>query len=147
MRTAIRLVTLTLILSLTAGGPLAPALAQQPAPPPPAVEPAPPVPPPAPAVQPDLFQERMKSTRSAERHEVAYAIGAGVVNVFLIPGRAITCVLGGAVGIAVLVVTLGSGYKAAAAAGEEGCGGKWIVTGEDLWPDPPATTGFDWERR
>jgi hypothetical protein len=147
MTTVIRLVTLTLILSLTAGGPLAPALAQQPAQPAPAVEPAPPVPPPAPAVQPDLFQERMKATRSAERHEVAYAVGAGIVNVFLVPGRAITCVLGGAVGIAVLAVTLGSGYKAAAAAGEEGCGGKWIVTGEDLWPDPPATTGFDWERR
>ena len=131
MTTAIRLMTLTLILSLTAAGPLAPALAQQPAPP----------------AQPDLFQERMKHTRGAERNETAYNIGAGVANVFLIPGRAITCVLGTTVGIVVLAVTLGSGYKAAAAAGEEGCGGKWIVTGEDLWPDPPATSGFDWEQR
>jgi hypothetical protein len=131
MTTAIRLVTLTLILSLTAAGPLAPALAQQPAQP----------------GQPDLFQERMKYTRATERNETAYNIGAGVANVFLVPGRAITCALGTAVGIVVLAVTLGSGYKAAAAAGEEGCGGKWIVTGEDLWPDPPATSGFDWEQR
>jgi len=162
MTTMIRLVTLTLILSLTAGGPLAPALAQQPAqpaesaqqptPPAPAGQPAEPAQPapPAPAApmgQPDLFQERMKVQRTPERHEAAYNVGAGVANAFLIPGRAITCVLGTAVGIAVLAVTLGSGYKAAAAVGEEGCGGKWVVTGEDLWPDPPATSGFDWEQQ
>jgi hypothetical protein len=134
MTTAIRLVTLTLILSLTAGGPLAPALAQQPAQS-------------APEMQPDLFQERMKAARGAERNEVAYNIGAGVANVFMVPGRVITCALGTVVGIAVLAVTLGSGYKAAAAAGQEGCGGKWIVTGEDLWPDPPGTSSFDWENR
>jgi hypothetical protein len=132
MTTAMRLMTLTLILSLTVGGPLAPALAQQPAQP-------------APTTQPDLFQERMKPT--TDRHEGAYSVGAGIVNVFYVPGRAITCVLGGAVGIAVLFLTLGSGYRAAAAAGEEGCGGKWIVTGEDLWPSPPGTSSFDWERQ
>ena len=49
MTTVIRLVTLTLILSLTAGGPLAPALAQQPAQP---AEPAQQPAPPAPAGQP-----------------------------------------------------------------------------------------------
>jgi hypothetical protein len=157
MTTAIRLVTLTLILSLTAGGPLAPALAQQPAqpaepaqssqPPQPSepAQPAEPAAPPAPAGQPDLFQERMKIQRPREPHGAAYNVGAGVVNAFLVPGRTITCVLGTAVGIAVLALTLGSGYKAAAAVGEEGCGGKWVVTGEDLWPDPPATSGFDWE--
>ncbi len=134
MTTAMRLMTLTLILSLTAGGPLAPALAQQPAQP-------------APTVQPDLFEERMKAKRVTDGHEGAYNVGAGIVNAFLVPGRAITCVVGGAVGIAVLFLTLGSGYRAAAAVGEEGCGGKWIVTGEDLWPNPPATTGFDWERQ
>jgi hypothetical protein len=134
MTTAMRLMTLTLILSLTVGGPLAPALAQQPAQP-------------APTVQPDLFQERMKATRVTDGHEGAYNVGAGIVNAFLVPGRAITCVAGGVVGIAVLLLTLGTGYRAAAAAGEEGCGGKWIVTGEDLWPDPPATSGFDWEQR
>ncbi len=134
MTTAIRLVTLTLILSLTAGGPLAPALAQQPAQP-------------APAVQPDLFQERMKASSTTERDAAVYNVGAGVVNAFLIPGRTITCVAGGVVGIAVLLLTFGTGYKAAAAAGQEGCGGKWIVTGEDLWPAPPGTSSFDWEQR
>jgi hypothetical protein len=171
MTTVIRLVTLTLILSLTAGGPLAPALAQQPAqpsepvqqpvqpaepaqqpPPAPAgqsAEPVPlaPPPPPAPTAQRDLFQERMKLQRTPERHGAAYDVGAGITNVFLVPGRAITCVLGTAVGVAVLALTLGSGYKAAAAVGEEGCGGKWIVTGEDLWPDPRATSGFGWEQQ
>ena len=137
MTTAMRLMTLTLILSLTAGGPLAPALAQQPAEPAPTVQP----------VQPDLFQERMKAKRVTDGHEGAYNVGAGIVNAFLVPGRAITCVAGGAVGIVVLLITLGTGYRAAAAAGEEGCGGKWIVTGEDLWPNPPGTSAFDWERQ
>lgn len=133
MTTAIRMVTLALILSLTAGGPLAPAFAQQPAYSGPA--------------QPDLFQEQMKVQRAPERNEAPYNVGAGVVNAFLIPGRTITCAVGTAVGIAVLALTFGTAYKAAAAAGEEGCGGKWVVTGEDLRPDPPATSGFDWEHR
>lgn len=161
MTTAIRLVTLTLILSLMAGGPLAPALAQQPVQPsepaqssqPPqssqpaqpseSVQPSPPAPP-APTVQRDLFQERMKIQR---RDAAAYNTGAGVVNAFLVPGRAITCVLGTAVGIAVLALTFGSGYEFAAAVGHEGCGGKWIVTGEDLWPDPPVRPSSDWDQR
>ena len=134
MTTAIRLVTLMLILSLTAGGPLAPALAQQPA------QSAPPM-------QPDLFQERMKASPRTERNEGAYNAGAGIVNLFLVPGRVVTCAVGSAVGIVVLALTFGTGYKAAAGVGQEGCGGKWIVTGEDLWPDPPATSGFDWEQR
>ena len=134
MTTAMRLMTLTLILSLTVGGPLAPAIAQQPAQP-------------APTVQPDLFQERMHATRPTEGREGMYNVGAGIVNAFYDPGRAITCALGGAVGIALLLLTFGSAYRAAAATGEEGCGGKWIVTGEDLWPSPPGTSEFDWERQ
>ena len=51
------------------------------------------------------------------------------------PGRAITCVLGGAVGLAVLGGTLGTGYRPASAAVHEGCGGKWLVSGDDLRPE------------
>jgi hypothetical protein len=146
MRTAIRILTAVLVLSLIMTGPLAPAaLAQQPA------QPAQPTPPPAPPVQlqpaqPDLFQETLKAERAAERGQAAYDAGAVVVNTFLVPGRTITCVLGGAVGIVVLAVTFGSGYKAAADVANEGCGGKWVVTGDDLRPDPQSTRPFDWER-
>lgn len=152
MRTAIRILTAVLVVSLIMTGPLAPAaLAQQPTQPAQPQQPAQPTPPPAPPVQlqpaqPDLFQETLKAERAAERGQAAYDAGAVVVNTFLVPGRTITCVLGGAVGIVVLAATFGSGYKAAASVANEGCGGKWIVTGDDLRPDPQSTRPFDWER-
>lgn len=129
------------------------AQAQQPAP----VMPAPPMPPaattpparPMPAVQPaqpDFFQEQLKAQqRSAERKQVIYEAGAVVTNVFLIPGRAITCALGTGVGVLVLAITLGTGYKTAAGAFDEGCGGKWVVNGDDLKPDG-GSRAFEWER-
>jgi outer membrane biosynthesis protein TonB len=131
-----------------------PAPPQQMAPPmPPApIMPPPPGPvpaaqPPAPEpMQPDLFQEQMKAEqKSAERKQALYNTGAVVTNVFLIPGRMITCTLGGIVGVAILAATFGTQYKAAAGAFDEGCGGKWVVSGDDLKPDS-AGRGFDWER-
>ena len=127
----------------------------QPAPvmPAPPVQPAPampPVPPPPPAptaqpVTPDLFQESLKSQqRSSERKQALYEAGAVVTNVFLIPGRAITCALGAGVGVVLLALTFGTGYKTAAGAFDEGCGGKWVVNGDDLKPD--GGRAFEWER-
>jgi hypothetical protein len=141
--------------------PAEPALAQaQPQPTPPApgmpappvqpapVTPPPPPPPPAPTAQPsqpDLFQETLKSQqRASDRKQVLYEAGAVVTNVFLIPGRAITCALGAGLGVVVLAVTFGTGYKTAAGAFDEGCGGKWVVSGDDLKPD--GGRAFEWER-
>lgn len=108
-----------LLAALLLAGPLAPmAGAQQP------TQPA-----------PDLFQESFRAQQEAERSQGAYDAGAVAVNVFLVPGRAITCVLGGAVGLAALLATFGTGYRFASAAVHEGCGGKWLVTGDDLRPD------------
>jgi hypothetical protein len=112
-----------LVAALLLAGPMAQVAGAQP--------PTQPAQPPA----PDLFQETLKAERRAERTNGAYTAGAVAVNVFLVPGRAITCVLGGAVGVVALVATLGTGYRAASAAVHEGCGGKWLVTGEDLRPD------------
>jgi hypothetical protein len=113
----------------------------QPVPP----QPAPVVAPPAPAVQPDLFQETLKAeARASGRKQVLYEAGAVVTNIFLIPGRAITCALGAGLGVAVLAITLGTGYKTAAGAFDEGCGGKWVVTGDDLKPE--GGRAFEWER-
>lgn len=119
-------------------GPLAPiAGAQQPTQPTQPTQPAQPAQPPA----PDLFQETLRAEREGDRKQGVYDAGAVAVNVFLVPGRAVTCVLGGAVGIAVLAVTLGSGYRAASAVVHEGCGGKWVVTGDDLRPDARTRAG------
>ena len=109
-----------LLAALLLGGPLAPiAGAQQPTPPP----------------APDLFQEQLKAEKEAERSRGVYNAGAVAVNVFLVPGRAITCFLGGTVGLVGLLATFGTGYRFASAAVHEGCGGKWLVTGDDLRPD------------
>jgi outer membrane biosynthesis protein TonB len=132
--------------------PVLPAPPMQPVPPAPVQAPppapAPVVAPPAPVAQsvpPDLFQEALKSeARASGAKQVLYEAGAVVTNVFLIPGRAITCTLGAGLGVVVLALTFGTGYKTAAGAFDEGCGGKWFVTGDDLKPE--GGRAFDWER-
>jgi hypothetical protein len=134
MRTHARVVSALLVAALL-GGPLGSlAGAQQPAPPQTPQTQPPQTPPARPA--PDLFQESLKAERVVARDQSsAYDAGAVVVNVFLVPGRAITCGLGAVVGVGVLALTLGTGYRAASSVWQEGCGGKWIVSGEDLRPD------------
>lgn len=158
-----RLLTSIVIAAFALAGPLAPlahaqqsdqpselAQATQPAPPvqaappaQPAPLPAQPVPSPAPAAQPpqpDLFQETLKAQRTSDRSQGLYTAEAVVVSTFLVPGKAITCVAGGTVGIALLALSFGTGYRAASYMFHEGCGGKWIVKGDDLRPDIPSTS-------
>jgi len=114
-----RLISALLVTALLAG-PLAPlTFAQQPAQPP----------------APDLFQETLKADRGVPEHSKAYETGAVITNIFLVPGKAITCGLGGVVGVALLAATLGTAYKAASSVWHEGCGGRWTVTADDLRPD------------
>jgi hypothetical protein len=72
-------------------------------------------------------------------------VGAGIADVFYVPGKALLCGIGFGVGLAILAVTFGTAYRAAAAAGREGCGGKWILSGRDLRPSEPSARAFDWE--
>jgi hypothetical protein len=131
-----RVAALAVAICLLVAGPFASlAAAQQPAAPP-AQQP------PAPVPQPEVFQEALKTAPPVERDgaplsENSYNMVAGLANVFLFPGRIITCTLGTGVSVGVLALTFGTGYRAAAAAVEEGCGGKWAVTGADLMPDRP----------
>ena len=161
--TSMRLVAALVVTSVAVGGVSPLAQAQQPtppadstpleqseqpmAPPEPAVTPAPPAATTPPIRStPDFFQEQMKEQQaSAQRKQVLYEAGAVVTNVFLIPGRAITCALGTGLGVVVLAITFGTGYKTAAGAFDEGCGGKWVVNGDDLKPDG-GSRAFEWER-
>jgi hypothetical protein len=59
-------------------------------------------------------------------------VGAGVMNVVYVPGKAIVCGLGAVVSAAVLIVTLGSAYRAAVATFKEGCEGPWVLTPEHV---------------
>jgi hypothetical protein len=129
MTLAFRVVAVSLMLSIfVAGVPLA--AAQQPGQP-----------------QPEVFKETMKDPGPTERlpgdfalNEGWYSVAAFVFTGFLIPGRLVTCTLGTGVGVVVLVLTIGTQPRAAMVAIEEGCGGKWIVRGEDLMRDRPPIT-------
>ncbi|HET7343046.1 MAG TPA: hypothetical protein VFL90_16390 [Methylomirabilota bacterium] len=120
-----RVVSALLAALLLAGPFVTLAVAQQP------TQPAPPA---AQPPAPDLFQETLRTQPPARSHGV-YDAAAVVTNVFLVPGRALTCLVGGVLGVAVLAGTLGTGYHPASAVVHEGCGGKWTVTGEDLQPE------------
>ncbi|MBI2494188.1 MAG: hypothetical protein HYV94_19095 [Candidatus Rokubacteria bacterium] len=128
MRTWLGSIALTVAVSLLLGGPLAPVVsAQQPAP------------------QADLMQEALKASARADADTIAYDIGAGVANAFVVPGKAILCVTGGVVGFTLMAITFGTAYKASAGFVREGCGGRWTVTGDDLRPGPQRSSAFEWE--
>jgi hypothetical protein len=139
IKTGIRILAVVVALVMLATGPLAPlAAAQQPGP-----SPMPPMPP---TQQPVIQQPQdMPEEESRMAETAAYNVGAGIANVFYIPGKGLLCGLGGAVGIAILIISIGSAPKPAAYFAREGCGGKWILTGDDLRPDR-YYGAFDWER-
>ena len=133
MMTRIRILAVVVVLAMLATGPFAPlAAAQQPAPSSPPQQPV--------AQQPqDLPEQESRMAESA-----AYNVGAGIANVFYIPGKGLLCGLGGAVGIFILIVSIGSAPRPAAYFAREGCGGKWILTGDDLRPEAHYRA-FEWE--
>jgi hypothetical protein len=104
------------------------AAAAAPATPPPAAPPS------SPAMAPG------SGSSHSQRTDV-YDVAGGVVTVLKAPFNVGLCALGGVVGVALFALTLGSGYRVAARAVEEGCSGPWVVTGEDLRPERgrPAT--------
>lgn len=128
MRLGIRVVAVSITVAFLFAGPLAPVVAaQQP-------------PPPAQSGQPDAFKEAMKADRARDDASQplpapAYDVAAGMASAFLIPGRIITCGLGTGVAAVLLGLTLGTSYRMAARILDEGCGGKWVVSPDDLLPD------------
>ncbi|HXA95294.1 MAG TPA: hypothetical protein VN323_07035 [Candidatus Dormibacteraeota bacterium] len=59
-------------------------------------------------------------------------VGAAFLNVAYVPGKAIVCGLGTVASAVVMVITLGSGYRAAVSTFKEGCSGDWILTPEHV---------------
>src|SRR5512145_1672637 len=144
-------------------GPLAPlAAAQQPPPaqpepvsqaqapqpmPEPTTTPLPPQPMPEPTTTP-LPPQRMPEPGPSDSRigeTVAYNVGAGIANVFFIPGKGLLCGAGVASGVFVMIISIGSAPRTAAYFAREGCGGRWILTGDDLRPEADVRA-FDWER-
>src|SRR5262245_50932711 len=105
MKTGSRILTVLVALALLATGPLAPlAAAQQPTPTTPTTPPPQqPMPSAQPAPEPVVQQPQdIPEQESRLAESAAYNVGAGVANVFYIPGKALLCGLGGAVGIFIL---------------------------------------------
>jgi len=120
MEIAVRSIALTLMLSLVLGGPVAPlASAQQPT---------------------------QATTPAQDSDKGAYDVGAGLANIVFVPGKAVLCVMGGTVSAALLIITFGNAYREAAGLAREGCGGKWVLVGDDLRPAPTPRQAFDWEK-
>ncbi len=59
-------------------------------------------------------------------------VAAGVTNILYVPGKAIACTITAGLWVVAMALTLGGGYKDAASFVSDGCGGKWIVKGEDF---------------
>src|SRR5262245_1515481 len=174
MKTGMRILAIAVAFLMLVTGPLAPiAFAQQPspvqsepaAPPPPLPQPEPaaqqqpmpqpepvaqqPMPQPEPVVQqptqPAMPQqpEPLRESRMAE--SAAYNVGAGIANIFYIPGKCILCAAGVTSGVLIMLFTIGSAPRPAAYFAREGCGGRWYLVGDDLRPESEIRA-FDWER-
>ena len=59
-------------------------------------------------------------------------IGAGVLNVVYLPGKLITCSAGTLVAGAFMLATFGTAYREATSFFNEGCGGAWLLTAEQV---------------
>jgi hypothetical protein len=63
---------------------------------------------------------------------VGAKIGAGVLNVVYIPGKAIVCTAGTLVAGGFMLLTFGSAYREAVSFFNEGCRGSWVLTPEEV---------------
>ncbi len=59
-------------------------------------------------------------------------VAAGFSNVLYIPGKAIVCATSGVLWLTIMALTFGDSYNAAANFVKGGCGGKWVLSGEDI---------------
>jgi len=127
--------------------PTPPSQAPAPAPPPPAAAPPgaspappPPVPPaqaplpPLESMQPDSLIEGTTTTPGT-----GAKIGAGLLNVVHVPGKAIVCGAGTLVAGVMMLATFGSAYQEATSFFKEGCSGAWLVTPEEVAAVPRRT--------
>ena len=63
-------------------------------------------------------------------------IGAGVLNVVYVPGKAIVCGAGTIVAGVFMLATFGSAHREATSFFKEGCSGAWLITPEQVAAAP-----------
>ena len=57
---------------------------------------------------------------------------AAVSDVFYVPGKAVVCGVSGVLWIGTMALTLGTLYQESNDFVKGACGGKWVLTGEDI---------------
>lgn len=63
-------------------------------------------------------------------------VGAGVLNVVYVPGKAIVCGAGTIVAGGLMLLTFGTAYREAVSFFNDGCGGSWVITPEQVAAAP-----------
>jgi hypothetical protein len=74
--------------------------------------------------------------RSGPSPGVGAKVGAGVLNVVYVPGKAIVCGAGTIVAGGLMLLTFGSAYREAVSFFNDGCGGSWVLTPEQVAAAP-----------
>lgn len=98
--------------------------------------------------QTDPFKEQVTPAKPpGPRGADAYDVAAGFMTVIGMPLKGIVCGIGGLAGLTLYVATFGSADYASAAIIKEGCDQRWIVRGNDIRPDPPASRIVEWDRQ
>jgi hypothetical protein len=120
------------VIAVALAGPLAPVAALAQAPPPPGPVSAPPMQ----SMQPETTAVAPPPpSKGAE-------VGAGVLNVVYVPGKAILCGIGTVVAGGLMLLTFGSAYRPATEWFKEGCDGPWVLTPE-MVTNVPAGSPFE----
>jgi len=70
----------------------------------------------------------------APANEAGSTAAAVVSDVFYVPGKAIVCGASGVLWVATMALTFGALYQEAADLVRGGCGGTWVLTGQDIKP-------------
>jgi hypothetical protein len=77
---------------------------------------------------------RAEETSPREASGPGATAAAVASDVFYVPGKAIVCGVSGVLWAATMALTFGSLYQEAADFVKGGCGGQWVLTGEDIKP-------------
>lgn len=79
------------------------------------------------SMQPEIIDDHVET-----RPGIGAKVGAGVLNVVYVPGKAIVCTAGTLVAGGFMLATFGSAYREAVSFFKEGCAGSWILTPEQV---------------
>jgi hypothetical protein len=81
------------------------------------------------------LESRASEPSPADQPAGAGATAAAVISdFFYVPGRVVVCTASGVLWVATMGLTFGTFYNEATDFVKGGCGGRWLLTGEDIKP-------------